>query len=80
MSIPYHNINLDKVVPKLKQILMKDNRIKIAIIFGSALCRKEVRDIDVAIYAYPQLILKEILLLGDKLESYWRSSGPYTIR
>ncbi|MEQ9715139.1 MAG: nucleotidyltransferase family protein [Candidatus Asgardarchaeia archaeon] len=68
MSIVYYNIDLNRIVPKLKQILVKDNRVKIAIIFGSALRRREVRDIDIAIYAYPRLSLKEILLLGDRLE------------
>ena len=68
MSISYYSINLNKLRPALERILREDNRVKVAIIFGSILRRKDVRDIDIAIYAYPPLSLKEILLLGDKIE------------
>ena len=47
----------------------KDSRIKIAVIFGSILHEGSVRDIDVAVHYSPPLSLKEILLLGDELES-----------
>lgn len=37
MSIVYYNVKLSDVISKLKQILERDSRIKIAVIFGSIL-------------------------------------------
>ena len=68
MSIVYYDVKLNDVIPKLKQILERDSRIKIAVIFGSILYEGPVRDIDVAVYSNPPLSLKEVLLLSDELE------------
>jgi len=68
MSIVYYDVKLNDVMPKLKQILERNSRIKIAVIFGSILYGGPVRDIDVAVYSSPPLSLKEILLLSDELE------------
>ncbi len=68
MSIIYYDVKLNDVIPKLKQILERDSRIKIAVIFGSILYEGPVRDIDVAVYSNPPLSLKEVLLLSDELE------------
>ena len=68
MEIKYHNANLEESAVKLKNLLEKNSKIKLAIIYGSILHSNLIRDIDLAIYTSPPLQLKELLLLADKLE------------
>ncbi len=67
-NIVYYRVKLEDIVSKLENVLRSDPRVEIAVLFGSVLYSNDVRDIDIAIYAYPPLALKELLLLGDKLE------------
>jgi len=68
VSIAYYSARLDSIIPKVRPLLTKDPRVKVAVVFGSILRRDEVRDIDIAVYTHPPLTLKELLLLGDRLE------------
>ena len=52
----------------MKKVLEKEDRVLVAVIYGSAIRREEVRDIDIAIYAKPDIPLKEFLKIEAKLE------------
>ena len=58
----------DKIIDKIKNILTKEKRIKVAYIFGSFINRNKFRDIDIAIYAIPELNFDEQLMLGSVIE------------
>ena len=67
ISIKYYRLNLEDVVKKVTRILEKEDNVLIAIIYGSALRRKIVRDLDILIYA-PGIALRDLLKLEAKLE------------
>ena len=52
----------------MKKVLEREDRVLVAVIYGSAIRRKEVRDIDIAIYAKPDISLKEFLKIEAELE------------
>ena len=52
----------------MKKVLEREDRVLVAVIYGSAIRRKEVRDIDIAIYAKPDISLKELLKVEAELE------------
>ncbi|MEA2055151.1 MAG: hypothetical protein U9O96_08645, partial [Candidatus Thermoplasmatota archaeon] len=54
----------DRITNKFKTILMTEKKIKTAYVFGSFTRRDRIRDIDIAIYAIPQLNFEELLRLG----------------
>jgi len=58
----------DRIIKVVEKAVSKDGRISIALIFGSALKRARVRDIDVAVHADPKLDLYELIGLGSRLE------------
>ena len=58
----------DKLIAKLKGILAKEERIKLAVLFGSATRRSYFRDIDVAIQASPRFSFRELLNLNAQIE------------
>jgi len=58
----------DRIIKAVEEAVSKDGRISIALIFGSALKRARVRDIDVAVHADPKLDLYELIGLGSRLE------------
>lgn len=57
-----------KLIAKLKALLAKDDRVKLAWLFGSLTRRNSVRDIDVAIHAEPKIEFREFLDLGAQIE------------
>jgi len=68
MTITYHQVDLHQIAAKLKSLLESNPRIKVAILFGSALRRSHVQDIDIAVYAQPPLKLSELIELSHQLE------------
>ena len=68
MSIAYYEISLESVVDKLKSTLEKLPNLVIAVLFGSALRRRYVRDVDVAVYLSSEESLREIIDLSSRLE------------
>jgi len=58
----------NRVLAKLKRILAKEERIKLAVLFGSATRRSYFRDIDVAIEASPRFSFRELLNLNAQIE------------
>jgi len=69
MSINYYTVELEEVIDRIKRVLSRDKRVRVAVLFGSSTRRRLVRDVDVAFYATPPLTLKETLLLGYLVES-----------
>jgi len=70
-KLTYYNLEeleKDEIVQLIRRTLQRDERITTAIIFGSFLARKRVRDVDVAIHANTNLKLDELLQLGLNLE------------
>jgi predicted nucleotidyltransferase len=57
-----------RVVSKLKELLDKEGKVKLALLFGSITRRGYVRDIDVAIVTAPRLDFKELLNLNAQVE------------
>jgi len=58
----------DKIIKKLKKSLANEERIQLAIIFGSLTTRNNIRDIDLCIYSTPTLNFKELLNLNAQIE------------
>jgi len=58
----------EKIIQKLVGLLVAEDRIKIAYIFGSFARRNNVRDIDLAIYSAPRLSFGEVLKFGSRIE------------
>jgi predicted nucleotidyltransferase len=58
----------EAIIRKIGEILEKDKRIRLAIIFGSLTTRNYVRDIDICINSNPKLNFKELLELNAKIE------------
>jgi predicted nucleotidyltransferase len=68
MSINYFEVNLAKVIEISKSILNKNPKIIIAVIFGSAIMRKLVRDIDIGYIAIPKLSFEEYVSISTEIE------------
>lgn len=58
----------ERIMEKLKRILEDDERIVLAYNFGSSTRRSKVRDIDIAVYAYPALTFDSLLDLNAQIE------------
>ncbi|RLI04610.1 nucleotidyltransferase domain-containing protein [Candidatus Bathyarchaeota archaeon] len=72
MSIKYHEIAVDMVAEKLRKTLSTISEVKIAVLFGSALRREFVRDVDVGVYLDPSFELKDLVKLANLLEDVLR--------
>lgn len=57
-----------RIIAKLKAFLAKEERVKLAMLFGSVIRRSYVRDIDLCIHAIPELSFKELLNLNAQIE------------
>ena len=68
MSITYYEVSLESVVDKLKSTLERLPNLVIAVLFGSALRRRYIRDVDVAVYFSSEESLKDIIDLTSRLE------------
>jgi predicted nucleotidyltransferase len=68
LSITYYEVSLESVVDKLKATLEKLPNLVIAVLFGSALRRRYVRDVDVAVYFHSEESLRDIIDLTSRLE------------
>jgi len=61
-------VNLKEVIEKVKKVLEREDRVLVAVVYGSATRRERVRDIDIAIYAKPDMPLREFLRIEAELE------------
>lgn len=68
MSIIYHEVLLHEVVDKVRDFFERMTEIKFAVIFGSAVRRRLVRDIDIAVYSRPELSLRKLIEVANVLE------------
>jgi predicted nucleotidyltransferase len=68
LSIAYYEVSLESVVDRLKSSLERLPNLVIAVLFGSALRRRRVRDVDVAVYFSSEESLREIVDLSSRLE------------
>jgi|Deesub1362A_J573_1020465.scaffolds.fasta_scaffold00519_29 hypothetical protein len=68
MSIKYYRVSIDAVAKKLRDILGGLPEVKIAVLFGSALRRSFVRDVDVGVYVDPEPSLKDFVKLSCLIE------------
>jgi predicted nucleotidyltransferase len=68
LSITYYEVSLESVVDKLKSTLERLPNLVIAVLFGSALRRRYIRDVDVAVYFSSEESLKDIIDLTSRLE------------
>lgn len=69
--IQYYKIDAEKkkaITNKLKVLLTKEKRIKLAWLFGSITNHVTIRDVDVAIHAQPELSFPEYLDLNAHIE------------
>jgi predicted nucleotidyltransferase len=70
-KIQYYKLGQEKknrIIAKLKNLLAKEERVKLAMLFGSVTRRNYVRDIDLAIHDMPELSFKELLNLNAEIE------------
>ncbi len=50
MTIVYRSVDLKDIMPKLREELEGRGDVVIAVVFGSAIRRRLVRDLDIAVY------------------------------
>lgn len=68
MTIVYRGVDLKDIMPKLREVLEGHGDVVIAVVFGSAIRRRLVRDLDIAVYFEGRPSLKRILRLAAELE------------
>jgi predicted nucleotidyltransferase len=68
MSINYYEVELEKVKEAVKEVLEKYDYILIAVIFGSVLRRRIVRDVDIGIITSRPLAFRELTEIASQLE------------
>ncbi|MEM2106295.1 MAG: nucleotidyltransferase domain-containing protein [Candidatus Bathyarchaeia archaeon] len=60
--------DLERLLEVIGKTLSMDGGITLALVFGSALRRAKVMDIDLTVYATPQLDMRRSLILASRLE------------
>ena len=64
----------EEILRRLKEFFEREERIKLAYIFGGFTRRNVVRDIDVAVYAVPAFSFSELVKLNMHVEQMLRIS------
>jgi len=70
-NIKYYNFGQKekaRIIVKLKAFLAQEERIELAILFGSVIRRSFGRDVDIAIQSSPSLSFKELLNMNAQME------------
>jgi len=57
-----------EIIDKARTILAEENRILVAVVFGSLTKRNTVRDIDLGVYSVPTLSFNDLLDLNGEIE------------
>ena len=76
-KIKYYKFKKDEkedILRRLKEYFEQEERIKLAYIFGGFTRRNVVRDIDVAVYAFPAFSFSELVKLNVNVEQMLRIS------
>jgi len=68
LSISYYRISLEELIPKLRKFFENRPEVLLAILFGSAIRRSLVRDLDLAILLRRRLDLMRFCKLMAELE------------
>jgi len=68
MSVEYYEVEVDKVAKVAREVLDRFEFIEAAVLFGSALRRGFVRDIDVGIIVSKEISVKELNEVASALE------------
>ncbi|MEM3549524.1 MAG: nucleotidyltransferase domain-containing protein [Candidatus Bathyarchaeia archaeon] len=68
MRVNYHQISIEAVSEKLRAALTGMSDVKIAVLFGSALTRNSVRDLDVGIFMDGEPNLERVIEIASTLE------------
>jgi predicted nucleotidyltransferase len=74
MSVKYFEVELSRVIDVVKSVLERFDWIEIAVVFGSSLRRRVVRDIDIGIVARKPIGLEELNEVASELEKVLRVS------
>jgi len=74
MSVKYFEVELSRVIDVVKSVLERFDWIEIAVVFGSSLRRRVVRDIDIGIVARKPIGLEELNEVASELEKALRVS------
>jgi len=74
MSVKYFEVELSRVIDVVKSVLERFDWIEIAVVFGSSLRRRVVRDIDIGIVAGKPIGLEELNEVASELEKVLRVS------
>ena len=76
-KIKYYKFKKDEkedILRRLKEFFEREERVKLAYIFGGFTRRNVVRDIDVAVYAVPAFSFSELIKLNVNVEQMLRIS------
>jgi predicted nucleotidyltransferase len=68
LSITYYEVSVDMLVDRLRTVLSGRPELVIAVLFGSVLRRKLVRDVDVGVYFHSEESLTDVIDLSNMLE------------
>ncbi len=68
MSITYYEVSVDMLVDRLRAVLGGRPELVIAVLFGSVLRRKLVRDLDIGVYFRSEESLTDVIDLSNMLE------------
>ena len=70
-KIKYYKFKKDEkedILRRLREFFEREERVKLAYIFGGFTRRDVVRDIDVAVYAFPTFSFSELVKLNVNVE------------
>ena len=70
----FKNEEKEDILHRLREFFEREERIKLAYIFGGFTRRDVVRDIDVAVYAFPAFSFSELVKLNVNVEQMLRIS------
>ncbi|MEM3437167.1 MAG: nucleotidyltransferase domain-containing protein [Nitrososphaerales archaeon] len=68
LRVNYHKISVETVSERLRAVLTSMSDVKIAVLFGSALTRNHVRDLDVGIFMNVEPDFKRVIEIVSALE------------
>ena len=58
----------NNIIKKLKELIIREKRIQLALVFGSITRRNSIRDVDLCIYTIPKLSFRELLSMNAQIE------------
>jgi len=68
LNVTYYEVSVDSLAGRLKAALERLPDLVVAVLFGSALRRRPVRDVDVGVYFRSEEGLKDMIDLANMLE------------